>query len=80
MGSRSSQARCYTALTSASLMLQSGYAYVPYSALESMVELSKAAYYLARRQMQGSIRTDSPNWQPRLTFFLRALAAGASGR
>lgn len=56
------------------LLLQSGYAYVPYSSLESVVELSKEAYYLALRQTQGSIRTDSPNWQPWLTFFLRALA------
>lgn len=56
------------------LLLQSGYAYVPYSSLESVVELSKEAYYLALRQTQGSIRTESPNWQPWLTFFLRALA------
>jgi Fic family protein len=56
------------------LLLQSGYAYVPYSSLESVVEQSKEAYYLALRQTQGSIRTESPNWQPWLTFFLRALA------
>lgn len=56
------------------LLLQSGYAYVPYSSLESVVELSKEAYYLALRQTQSSIRSESPNWQPWLTFFLRALA------
>ena len=56
------------------LLLQAGYAYVPYSSLESVVEHNKEAYYLALRQTQGSIRSDSPNWQPWLMFFLRALA------
>ena len=56
------------------LLLQSGYAYVPYSSLESVIEQSKEAYYLALRQTQGTIRTDTPNWQPWLQFFLRALA------
>ena len=56
------------------LLLQSGYAYVPYSSLESVIEQSKEAYYLALRQTQGTIRTDTPNWQPWLLFFLRALA------
>jgi len=56
------------------LLLQSGYAYVPYSSLESVVEQSKEAYYLALRQTQGTIRSESPNWQPWLMFFLRSLA------
>lgn len=56
------------------LLLQAGYAYVPYSSLESVIEQSKEAYYLALRQTQGTIRTRSPNWQPWLIFFLRALA------
>ncbi|MDR2012723.1 MAG: Fic family protein [Rhodanobacter sp.] len=56
------------------LLLQAGYAYVPYSSLESVVEANKEAYYLALRQTQGSIRTDMPNWQPWLLFFLRSLA------
>ena len=56
------------------LLIQSGYAYVPYSSLESVVELNKEAYYLALRQTQGTIRTDVPNWQPWLVFFLRSLA------
>lgn len=55
------------------LLLQSGYAYVPYSSLESVIEQSKEAYYLALRQTQGTIRTDTPNWQPWLLFFLRSL-------
>ena len=56
------------------LLLQAGYAYVPYSSLESVIEQSKEAYYLALRQTQGTIRTDAPDWQPWLVFFLRALA------
>ena len=46
------------------LLMQAGYAYVPYSSLESVVEQSKEAYYLALRQTQGTIRTEAPNWQP----------------
>lgn len=60
------------------LLLQAGYAYVPYSSLESVIELNKEAYYLALRQTQGTIRTASPNWQPWLMFFLQALAEQVS--
>lgn len=60
------------------LLLQAGYAYVPYSSLESVIESSKEAYYLALRQTQETIRTASPNWQPWLMFFLRALAEQVS--
>lgn len=56
------------------LLLRAGYAYVPYSSLESVIEQSKDAYYLALRQTQRTIRTDAPDWQPWLTYFLRALA------
>ena len=56
------------------LLMQAGYAYVPYSSLESVIEQNKEAYYLALRQTQGTIRTDAPNWQPWLGFFLRSLA------
>jgi len=56
------------------LLLQAGYAFVPYSSLESVIEQNKEAYYLALRQTQGTIRTESPDWQPWLVFFLRSLA------
>ncbi len=56
------------------LLLQAGYAYVPYSSLESVIEQNKEAYYLALRQTQRSIRSKAPNWQPWLVFFLRTLA------
>jgi Fic family protein len=55
------------------LLLQAGYAYVPYSSLESVIENSKEGYYLALRQTQTTVRTDAPNWQPWLLFFMRAL-------
>lgn len=56
------------------LLLQAGYAYVPYSSLESVIEQNKEAYYLALRQTQGTLRTESPDWQAWLVFFLRSLA------
>jgi len=55
------------------LLLRCGYAYMPYSSLESVIENSKEGYYLALRQTQTTIRSDAPNWQPWLVFFLRAL-------
>lgn len=55
------------------LLLRCGYVYTPYSSLESVIENSKESYYLALRQTQTSIRTDSPDWHPWLPFFLRAL-------
>jgi Fic family protein len=56
------------------LLIQAGYAYVPYSSLESVIEVNKEAYYLALRQTQGTIRTEAPNWHPWMVFFLRSLA------
>jgi Fic family protein len=57
------------------LLLQVGYAYVPFSSLESVIELNKETYYLALRQTQGTVRSDTPNWQPWLVFFLRSLVS-----
>ena len=57
------------------LLLKTGYAYVPYSSLESIIEQNKEGYYLALRQTQGTIRTESPNWQPWVKFFFQSLAA-----
>ena len=54
------------------LMLRAGYAYVPYGSMESVIEQSKEAYYLALRQTQSTIRSDTPDWQPWLEFFLSA--------
>ena len=55
------------------LLLQAGYSYIPYVSLENIIETNKENYYLALRQTQGTIRTDKPNWEPWLTFFIRTL-------
>jgi Fic family protein len=55
------------------LLLQAGYIYVPYSSLESIIEQNKEGYYIALRQTQMTIRSAAPDWQPWLSFFLRAL-------
>ena len=38
-----------------------------------MIESSKEAYYLGLRQTQTTLRTDEPDWQPWLLYFMRAL-------
>jgi len=55
------------------LLLRAGYAYVPYGSLENVIEHNKETYYLALRQTQSTIRTNSPDWQPWVTYFLKAL-------
>ena len=55
------------------LLLRAGYAHVPYSSLESIVEQNKEDYYRALRRTQGTIRTTVPDWNLWLEFFLSAL-------
>lgn len=55
------------------LLLKAGYVYVPYSSLESIVEQNKEGYYLALRRTQATLKRDTPDWSPWLTFFLHAL-------
>lgn len=55
------------------LLLRSGYSYVPYASLESIIEENKESYYLALRRTQGTLRSDLPDWEPWVTFFVRAL-------
>jgi len=56
------------------LLLKTGYRYVSYSSLESVIEQNKDGYYLALRQTQGTIRTETPDWQPWVTYFLKSLS------
>ncbi|MBX3402496.1 MAG: Fic family protein [Phycisphaeraceae bacterium] len=56
------------------ILLKAGYAYVPYSSLESIIEQNKEGYYLALRRTQAMLRSDSPDLGPWVEFFLRALA------
>src|SRR5438094_785398 len=39
------------------LLLQAGYAYVPFSSLESVIENSKESYYMALRQTQSTLHS-----------------------
>ena len=55
------------------MLLRAGYAYVPYSSLESVIEQNKEGYYLSLRRTQGTILTGEPDWNPWLEFFLRTL-------
>ena len=61
--------RAFTTL----LMLRAGYGYVPYSSLESVMEASKTNYYLALHATQKTLRTEAPNWNVWLAYFLRSL-------
>lgn len=55
------------------LLLRSGFDYVPYSSLESVIEKSKASYYLALRKTQLSLEKESPDWRPFFDYFLNSL-------
>lgn len=55
------------------MLLRAGYVYVPYASLESVVEDNKDLYYKALRRTQTTLKTDDPDWEPWLGFFLRCL-------
>lgn len=55
------------------MLLRAGYAYVPYSSLESIIEASKESYYRALRRTQTTLNAKKPDWEAWLIFFLRAL-------
>lgn len=55
------------------LLLRCGYAYVVYSSLESVIEQTKEAYYVALRTTQRTIRSDTPEWNAWVIYFLKAL-------
>lgn len=55
------------------MLLRAGYAYVPYTSLESIIENSKEGYYRALRRTQTTLNTDSPDWEAWLLFFIRSL-------
>jgi len=55
------------------LLLKSGYVYVPFSSMESIVEQSKDAYYLALQRTQRTLQKKSIQWNPWLLFFLQTL-------
>jgi Fic family protein len=55
------------------LLLRANYAYVPFASLERVIEENKDLYYRALRRTQASLKTENPDWQPWLGFFLRCL-------
>lgn len=52
------------------LLLQAGYAYIPYVSHEKFIEDNKPDYYMALRRSQKSFGTDHENIEPWLLFFL----------
>ena len=57
------------------LLLRSGYAYVPYSSLERVIEENKDLYYLALRRAQGTLDATEELLGEWITFFLRSMKA-----
>jgi Fic family protein len=55
------------------LLLRFGYAYAPYSSLESIIEENKSGYYAALRKTQQTLKSKKPDWEPWSVFFLRCL-------
>jgi Fic family protein len=55
------------------MLLRAGYAHVPFSSLESIIESTKEGYYRALRRTQTTLSSDKPDWEAWLLFFLRSL-------
>src|ERR1700733_11156364 len=56
------------------LLLRAGYGYVPYSSMETIIEVNKDGYYLALRRTQQTIRKEDQSWEPWLVFFFKTMA------
>lgn len=52
------------------MMLQNGYAYVPYVSLEEIIEEKQSEYYLSLRKTQKNHKTENENIEPWLMYFL----------
>jgi Fic family protein len=61
------------------LLMRAGYAYVPYASLERIIEDNKDSYYRALRRTQTSLKTNAPDWEPWVGFFLRCLKRQKDG-
>jgi Fic family protein len=55
------------------LLLRAGYVYAPYASLERTIEENKGLYYKAFRRMQTTLKSEKPDWEPWIGFFLRCL-------
>ena len=59
------------------LLLQEGYAYMPYVSHEKIVEDNKADYYVALRRSQKTLKTKAETVEPWLEFFLQIIVLQA---
>jgi len=55
------------------LLLKKGYDYVPYSSIESVIEVTKEGYYRALRRTQKNIWKGKVNYEPWLSYFFTTL-------
>lgn len=55
------------------LLLKSGYSYVPYSSMETIIEENKNTYYKALRNSQKTFRAETVNYDDWLNFFLQTV-------
>ncbi len=55
------------------LLLKSGYSYVPYSSMETIIEENKNTYYKALRNSQQTFKTENINYDVWLMFFLQTV-------
>lgn len=55
------------------LLLRSGYEYVPYISLESIIEENKDLYYKSLRQTQKNLGDEKVDWSKWCLFFLKCL-------
>src|SRR5581483_8136058 len=55
------------------LLLRSGYPYVIYASLESIIEENKDLYYASLRKTQRTLKDNYTDWDSWITFFLRCL-------
>ena len=55
------------------LLLKTGYSYIPYSSMESVIEKNKEAYYLSLRRTQTTLDDETVHWLPWIRFFLTSL-------
>lgn len=55
------------------MLLQQGYAFIPYVSLEEIIESKQSEYYLSLRQSQKNHKTANENIEPWLLFFLDCL-------
>lgn len=55
------------------LLLQAGYAYIPYVSHEKLIEDNKPDYYMALRKSQNTFGSHYENLEPWLSFFLEIM-------